>query len=462
MLRFVPAFFLVFLCCSCTSQQGDLPNIIIILVDDLGERDLGCYGQKFIETPHIDQLAKDGAKWNNAYSSCPVCSPSRVAILTGKNPARVHFTGHITRIGRHRYPENARIIPPDDLMDIPLEETILPEALKPLGYTSISIGKWHVGREGFWPIDMGFNKNIAGWTHGMPPSHFYPYQNPEEPWNASIPTLKGGKEGEYLTDRLTEEAIKFITENKNNPFLLYLSHYAVHTPMQAPKHLIDKYEKIVAGSKINPVYAAMVESVDLNVGKLLSAVDKLNLTENTAIILASDNGGLMTVTDNSPYKLGKGHLYEGGIRVPFLIKWPKTIRGGIEVAKPTISTDIFSTVLDIAGIDLEKHGTLDGRSVLHDLQGGNENEDLFWYYPHYAPQTNRPGAAIRSGKYKLIQFYDPPEIELYDLENDLGETTNLIDARPETAKNLLKKLDDWLMETKPIMHEENPDYDPEN
>ena len=425
--------FMTFSLLRCTTEKKTPPNIVIILVDDLGEKDLGCYGQQVIETPNIDRLAQAGAKWTNAYSACPVCSPSRVAILTGRNPARVHFTGHITRIGKHRYPENARIIPPDDLMDIPLEEVILPEALKPLGYQTISIGKWHVGREGFWPTDMGFDANIAGWTHGMPPSHFYPYENPAEPWNASIPTLKGGSEGEYLTDRLTDEAIGFIPKHKDNPFLLYLSHYAVHTPMQAPQHLIAKYDSLTEGTQIDPVYAAMVESVDSNMGKLLDVLDELELSENTAVILASDNGGLMDVTDNAPYRMGKGHLYEGGIRVPFLIKWPSEISGGIVLNNPTISTDIFSTVLDIAGIDFRDDRTLDGRSLLDDVAGVTHNNDLFWYYPHYAPHTNRPGAAVRSGKYKLIQFYDPPVMELFDLEKDIEEKINLVNALPDTT-----------------------------
>ena len=220
---------------SCTTnKEKSLPNFVILLIDDLGAMDVGCYGQKYIESPNIDRLASEGMRWRNAYSSCPVCSPTRVAILTGRNPARVHFTGHITAIGRHRYPENGRIIPPQDLMHIPLEETTLAEALKPLGYTSASIGKWHVGEEGYWPLDQGFDINIGGWTHGSPPSHFYPYKDPNKEWNPSIPTLSGGTEGEYLTDRLTDEAMAFIKANKDRPFLVYLPYYAVHTPLEAP------------------------------------------------------------------------------------------------------------------------------------------------------------------------------------------------------------------------------------
>jgi arylsulfatase A-like enzyme len=444
---------------SCDQNRLNPPNIILILVDDLGIKDLGCYGQKFIQTPNIDKFASQGMRWTNAYSSAPVCSPTRVAILSGKNPARIHFTGHITSIGRHRHPPNSRIIPPADLMDIPLEEEILPEVLKSLGYQSISIGKWHVGRKGFWPTDMGFDKNIGGWTHGSPPSHFYPYERPGSKWNASIPTLKGGHEGEYLADRLTIEAMKFMEDSFSRPFFVYLSFYAVHKPLQAPQDLIKKYQGILPDDKLNPVYAAMVENLDLNIGRLLQFLEKNNLSGNTIVIFASDNGGLAQVTDNSPYRSGKGYLYEGGIRVPLLIRWPGHILPGTVSTNLTITEDIFTTIVDIATSGKRDFTHLDGRSLREDFDEQVNNEvELHWYYPHYSPQGNRPGAAIRSGSFKLIEFYDPESVELYDLSTDQGEKTDLSDKMPLKVKELNRHLHQWLDSVDPIRHSVNPNY----
>jgi arylsulfatase A-like enzyme len=444
---------------ACGQKIVYTPNFLVILVDDLGERDIGCYGQQYIETPNIDRLASQGMRWTNAYSSAPVCSPTRVALLTGKNQARVHFTGHITSIGRHRHPPNSRIIPPDDLMDIPLEERILPEVLKPIGYHTISIGKWHVGREGFWPVEMGFDQNIAGWTHGSPPSHFYPYEKPGSKWNAAIPTLEGGEPGEYLADRLTDEAMKFINQNRENPFLVYLPYYAVHKPLQAPEELVRKYRSLLQDTGIDPVYAAMVENLDYNVGRLLKQLDKCNLTGNTVVIFTSDNGGLAKVTDNAPYRLGKGHLYEGGLRIPLIMRWPGHIKPGSQSANLAISEDIFATIVDIANDGINKTGHLDGRSLAPDFSGEvNTDIAIHWYYPHYAPQGNKPGAAIRSGSYKLIEFYDPPEIELYNLAEDIGETVDLSKKMPAKSKELQDRLQQWFKSIDPIMHTPNPEY----
>jgi arylsulfatase A-like enzyme len=463
-MRPILKFFLYSLVASivigCAENPRSKPNIIVILIDDLGIKDLGCYGQSLIETPEIDELAKEGMRWINAYSSCPVCSPSRVAILTGKNPARVHFTGHITAIGRHRHPDNSRILPPKDLMHIPLQEKTLAEILKPVGYVTISIGKWHVGGEGFWPKDQGFDENIAGWTHGSPPSHFYPYEAPEKEWNPSIPTLEGGQEGEYLTDRLTDEAITFIRNNQDKPFLVYLSHYAVHTPLQAPEELVNKYRPLANGT-IDPVYAAMVESMDRATGRLLDVLEELNLTDHTLVIFASDNGGLATVTDNTPYRSGKGHLYEGGVRVPLIMRWPGTIDSNSISASPTISEDIFATIAEIADIDPAGMFELDGQSLVQSFNSGKNDlpdRDLCWYYPHYGPQGNYPGAAIRSGKYKLIKFYDPVKTELYDLKSDIGEKIDISGEFPAISARLLSKLEAWLAEVDPIMHEQSPSF----
>ncbi|MBS3771504.1 MAG: sulfatase [Bacteroidales bacterium] len=461
-----------FFSCKRTNKENskndgsEKPNFLFILIDDLGSQDLGCYGNDFIETPNIDNLAEQGIRWSNAYSSCPVSSPTRVAILTGKNQARVNFTGHISAIRQHRHPEKSRILPPNDLMQIPKEEVILPEALKPAGYKSISIGKWHVGGKGYWPTDMGFDENVAGWTHGSPPSHFYPYENPDQPWNSSIPALEGGEEGEYLTDRLTDEAIRFIEENKDQPFLVYLSHYAVHTPLQAPEALVEKYKakKEKTGNEIiNPVYAAMVESVDINVGRLIEKLDEWDLSENTVVIFASDNGALdkmgdKRVADNRPYRSGKGHLYEGGLRVPYIMKWPGHIETGSVSETLTQSEDIYATIVDIAGVKAHANTPIDGRSLVSDFTDEDKVE-LHWYYPHYSPHGNKPGATIRSGKWKLIEFYDPKQVELYNLQKDPGENNDLSEEVPWKVQELSGKLHQWLHGMNPIMHTMNPEYE---
>lgn len=443
------------------------PNFIILFVDDLGETDVGSYGNEFIETPNIDRLAAQGMSWTHAYSAAPICSPSRAALLTGKNPARIHFTGHITAIGRHRHPENSRIIPPNDLMFIPKDEVLLPEAIAPAGYKSISIGKWHVGPQGYWPTDMGFDENVAGWTHGSPPTHFFPYENPDKHWNPAIPTLKGGKEGEYLADRLTDEAIEYIHQNPVDPFLIYLPYYAVHTPLQAPEELIDKYERkqhtIDSNDKIDPIYAAMVDNLDQNVGRLMRTLDELELRKNTVVIFTSDNGAVKSTSDMGVYRDGKGFLYEGGIRVPLIIRWPGVIEPGTWSSYPAKTEDIYATIIDIAETETNSIADIDGRSLRNHFSRSyhetNETErELYWYYPHYAPQGNNPGASIIQGKYKYLQFYDPVTSELYDLHSDPSERNNLVDDRPELVIELRGKLNKWLHDVDPIRHTINPEY----
>ena len=417
--------------------------MVIFLIDDLGAQDLGCYGNGLIDTPNIDRLTTEGMCWTQAYSACPVCSPTRVAILTGKSPARVRFTGHITAIDRHRHPQDNAIIPPDDRMDIPLEEVTLAEALKPAGYTSAHIEKWHVGHKGFFPEDQGFDRNVEGNRHGAPTTHFYLWKEGDQ----EVP-LKGGKEGDYLADRLTDEAIDFIEENRKGPFFVYLSHYAVHTPLEAPQGLVGKYQKrLAANQRIHPVYAAMVENMDTNVGRILDSLDRLDLRADTLVIFTSDN---------RPFRLGKGHLYEGGLRIPLIVRWPGKVTAGSVSRTPVISEDLYATVVSV--VEGAVPGSpLDGRTLAGEFEGaGTDKADLHWYYPHYAPQRNRPGAAIRSGTMKLIEFYDPPEFELYDLATDPGEATNLAAMRTAEVESLQVKLDAWLDDVNPIRHTANP------
>jgi len=439
------------------------PNILFILIDDLGWRDLHCYGSDFYETPHIDKLRSEGMMFTNAYSACPVCSPTRASILTGKNPAHLQFTGHITAINMHRFPPFGKVIPPQDKMYVSLDEIMIPEALKPLDYKSISIGKWHVGnKEKYFPTHQGFDINVAGYEHGSPPTYWGPYKNPGKDWNSEIKNMTPGKPGEYLTDRLTDEAIKFIKNNKERPFFVYLSHYAVHTPLEAPEELVKKYEEKLKKnpSRINPVYAAMIENVDSNVGRLLSEVEKLGLEDNTIVIFYSDNGGLKVVTNNEPLREGKGFLYEGGIRVPLIIKWPGKVRGNTTCEVPVISSDIYPTIMEMIGKGVEPAEDIDGMSLVPLLlEKGNQNRNqLCWYYPHYSPQSKMPGYAIRKGDFKLVEYLDPHTIELFNLKNDLSEKNNLAEDNPDKVKELQQSFDSWLKRMDPVMHTLNPNY----
>jgi arylsulfatase A-like enzyme len=444
-------------------ERGGKPNVLFILVDDLGWKDLGCYGSDFYETPNIDQLRSEGMMFSNAYSAAPVCSPTRASILTGKNPAHLQFTGHITRIGRHRYPEHGRIIPPDDKMHVELDEIMIPEALSGLGYASISIGKWHVGdEEKYFPTHQGFDINIAGYEDGSPPTYWGPYEIDRD-WNNVIKNLPDRKAGEYLTDRLTDEAIQFIRDNRQGPFFTYLSYYAVHTPLEAPDSLVKKYEAKLKSQPVqkSATYAAMIEKVDDNVGRLLAEIDNLGLTENTIVIFYSDNGGTSEATINTPLREGKGYLYEGGIRVPLIFKWPGRIRPASRCDVPVISEDLLPTITDMVGKGTQTPADVDGISLLPLLEekpAGLERDALCWYYPHYSPQAQMPGYAIRKGDYKLIEHYDPPKVELFHLANDISESDNLAEKMPGKVAELKASYEDWLKRMSPVLHTENPDF----
>ena len=446
-----------------TREKKSPPNILFILVDDLGWKDLGCYGSNFYETPNIDKLSGEGMKFTDAYSACPVCSPTRASILTGKNPAHLGFTGHITAIGRHRYPENGRIIPPQDYMHVSLEEVMIPEIMKPLGYSTISIGKWHVGEaEKYFPTHQGFDINIAGYEHGSPPTYWGPYET-ESTWNPVIKHLDNRKPGEYLTDRLTDEAIRFISDNKDNPFFVYLSHYGVHTPLEAPDSLVKKYEQKLVGQteQKNAIYAAMIENMDWNIGRLLNSLKTSGLDENTIVIFCSDNGGLGKVTNNAPLREGKGFLYEGGIRIPMIVKWPGMVSGGQIAEEAVITDDLLPTIADMIGVEAPED--VDGVSLAPLLKGSQDlsREMIAWYYPHYSPQSKNPGHAIRMGDYKLVEYYDPQQVSLFNLNKDLSEQNNLAEELPDKVNEMQKAFDIWLMDFDPILHTENPNYDPD-
>jgi arylsulfatase A len=425
-------------------------NFVFFLIDDMGWMDLACQGSKFYETPNIDRLASQGMRFTNAYAACPVCSPTRASIMTGRYPARLHLTDWIAG---HVRP-NAKLRIPDWTMYLPLEEVTIAEALKPAGYASASIGKWHLGGPEYWPEKQGFDLNFAGTNQGQPPNYFAPYK---------IQTIPSAPDGEYLTDRLAEEACKFIDANKGRPFFVYLPHYAVHSPLMAKKEMIEKYKAKAdpASGQKNAVYAAMIQSVDESVGKVCAKLDELGLADRTVVIFMSDNGGVAGTTSNAPLRAGKGTLYEGGIREPLIVRWPDAVKAGTTSDEVVISVDFFPTILEMAGVAPDPKIVLDGISLVPALKqsGKLAREAVYWHYPHYHNTT--PGGIIRAGDWKLIEYFEDNRVELYNLREDLGETKDLAAASPEKAAGLRKKLADWRTSVGAQMPTPNPDYDPE-
>lgn len=441
---------------TVAAEEGSArtPNVVVVLIDDLGWTDLGCYGSHFYETPHIDRLARQGMRFTTAYSACTVCSPTRAALLTGKYPARLHVTDWIAG---HRRPY-AMLQVPDWTMHLPLEEETLAERLKAAGYATASIGKWHLGGQNFGPTAQGFDLNVAGANYGTPPSYFDPFKNP---------TITDRQPGEYLTDRLTDEALAFIERNQARPFFLYLPHYGVHTPIQAPKELVEKYRKkagSTSGPDNNAVYAAMIEAVDNSVGRIIDKLEDLKLATDTLVIFTSDNGGLLPVTSNRPLRAGKGSAYEGGVRVPLIVRWPEVVEPGSTSDLPVITQDLFYTILDAASDEAarDQKRTRDGLSLTSAFKGGNQldREALYWHYPHYHPGGATPYGAVRAGDYRLIEFYEDGRLELFNLKNDVSELTNLAAAMPEKTKELHGLLVAWRKDLNAQMPSANPDHDP--
>jgi len=441
-------------------------NIVLFLIDDLGWKDLGCQGRAYYLTPHIDRLARDGARFTDAYAACAVCSPTRAAILTGKYPARLLLTDWLPS---GRWNPKARLQSGRFVRALPLEEFTLAEALREAGYRTASIGKWHLGSEPFsLPEHHGFDLNIAGNAHGAPGSYFFPYPGdwpiPTTDQRAKWNVLAEGKPGEYLTDRLTDEAVHFIRENRDRPFFLYFPHYGVHTPLQAKPELIAKYEKISEAERQGkPAYAAMIESVDESVGRVLETLKDLGIEKNTVVIFTSDNGGFYNATSNAPLRANKGAYYEGGIRVPLIIKWPGVTKPGWVTAEPVTSTDLYPTCLAAAGLPLRPNQHLDGLNLQPLLARGTSlgRSSLFWHFPHYNEHPSSvPSSVVRRGPWKLIETFDPEGIELYNLANDLSETNNLAAAQPEMVSDLRGELDAWRKEVRAEMMRPNPDYDP--
>jgi arylsulfatase A-like enzyme len=500
-------------------------NVILFLVDDMGWSDLGCYGSNFYRTPNINHFAKEGVQFTEAYASSHVCSPSRSGIITGEYPARTHLTDWLP--GRKDFPfqrlKNAPIV-----QHLPYDKPTLPELLKEHGYTTAIFGKWHLGDDSASTQQQGFDLHVPQWNEGWPHgTYFSPY---------GLKGLEGGPDGEYLTDRLTTEALKWVEQNKDHPFFLFLSHFAVHDPIEGPPKLVEKYvnrlknhhpkedmpyilepntdvpdplsrqqlnellqDKRYQGFRIfpgrmvkikqyqdNPEYAAMVESVDESLGRVVAKLKSLGLSDNTIIIFASDNGGMSGAnffkpqrdiplsmlnasfsTSNMPLRGGKGWLYEGGIRVPLIIYWPQQGKHGEICHVPVINTDFYPTIMDMLGIPLPKNYPLDGMSMvplLKDDKKGTtqiESRALYWHFPQYSNHgAQSPGGAIRFGDYKLIEHFENYTVQLFDIKTDPGEQHDLSRSMPEKVKQLTEMLHAWRKEIHANMPSPNPEYDP--
>jgi arylsulfatase A-like enzyme len=425
-------------------------NILFVLMDDLGWHDLAPYGNSVIETPNLTRLANEGARFTNAYAAAPVCSPTRASILTGQYPARLKLTDWIP--GRAPWPWS-RLRRPEFAQFLPEDHQTLAETLRPAGYRSASIGKWHLGGAEHSPDRRGFDKNIGGTAAGSPPSYFGPLE---------LPNLKLAPQ-EFLTERLTNEGIAFLQSNREHPFFLYQAHYTVHLPLEAREQAIAKY-KARDTRGIEPAYCAMVENADESVGQLMRALDESRLSDRTIVVITSDNGGaryqerrLAPVTDNAPLRAGKGHIYEGGIRVPLFIRWPSVTKPGSVVATPVSSIDFVPTLCAAAGVAAPRCDGVDLRRV---FSGSAPERPLFWHYPHYSDQGGKPSGAIRLGDWKLIEFFEDNRLELFDLRSDPGERRNLIRKEPRRAKQLHEMLRDWRASVGAVMPAANPDYDP--
>jgi arylsulfatase A len=458
-LRFVFSALALAVLTLPASAAGPRLNVIVILADDLGWADLGCYGSSFHRTPALDRLAKQGVRFTDAYASCPVCSPTRAALLTGKAPARLGLTDWLP--GRADRPDQP-LLRPELPQQLALEEVTLAEAFKAAGYVTGHIGKWHLGGKGFEPTRQGFDVNIAGDHTGTPRSYFAPFRNKQ----GFMPGLERASDGEYLTDRLAAEAERFLDANKDRPFFLYLPHHAVHTPLRAKADYVKKYSPVrVPGKQSNAIYAAMLESLDDAVGRVLAKLDELKLSDRTIVVFTSDNGGLHVPelkenppTHNTPFRAGKGFVYEGGLRVPLIVRWPGMVNPGVSDV-PVVNTDFLPTLAELAGLTPPEG--LDGVSFAPLLLGKGEPKPrtLYWHFPHYNNQGGRPAGAVREGDWKLVTHYDTDTAELYNLAHDKGEANDLAARELARVKVMLAKLQAWREKVKAQVNSPNPDCD---
>ncbi|PZX51011.1 arylsulfatase A-like enzyme [Algoriphagus chordae] len=464
-------------------KKSSKPNILFILVDDLGYSDLSYTGSKFYETPNIDRIAQEGTVFTNGYAAAPVCSPSRASIMTGKTPARHDITVHIGSPSGEEWRSRNRfskLLPADYTHNLPAEYITMPEALREVGYKTFFAGKWHLGDKGSWPEDHGFDINIGGWTSGGPNGgYFDPYNNPN---------LPNRTPGENLSHRLADETVKFMKENNpaktGKPFFAFLSFYAVHSPIQTSQDKWKKYRDKATQLGIaeqgysmgkylpirqvqdNPIYAGLVEQMDEAVGEVLIALDDLGLDENTIVVFTSDNGGVAAgdnfSTSNMPLRAGKGYQYEGGIREPYFIKIPGLSKPGEQIDFPVSGMDFYPTLLDLAGGELLPEEHSDGITLLPLMKGEMITErPLFWHFPHYGNQGGEPSSIIRRAEWKLIHYYEDGRKELYNFSEDISETTDLAAEYPERVREMDKELFDYLTEVGAKYPSPDPEYSEE-
>jgi len=446
-------------------------NVVFILVDDWGWADAGVQGSDFFETPNIDRLAEQGMRFTQAYAAAAICSPTRAAILTGKSPARLDMTIWHESASRGG-PTNKRLLEAKAQPNLPHEEVTLAELFKQHGYFTAHIGKWHLGKAAFYPETQGYDVNIGGTYWGAPATFFHPYRGH---WSQSDPELRyvpvgPGQAGDYLTDKLTDHALRIIEKQREQPFFLSLWFHTVHTPIEGKPELVERFKNKKPGKHHNhPGYAAMVASMDENVGRVLRKLDELGLADNTAVILTSDNGGVdfptaksgnRPPTRNFPYRSGKGTLYEGGLRVPLIIRWPGRTRPGSECAEQVTSQDFFPTLADALGqTDAPRHDGVSLLPLLRDPQAKLGRKALYWHYPHYYPRMT-PGSAVREGDWKLIHYYEGDRVELFNFHNDPGETKNLASVQPARAQALRSRLDAWRESVNAKAPMPNPNWRP--
>jgi arylsulfatase A-like enzyme len=453
-------------------------NVVFVLVDDLGWTDLTCQGSEFYATPNIDRLAASGIRFTDAYAACAVCSPTRAAVMTGRYPARTGVTDWIRaqfQRGRKGTPaknpteyvggRNRKLLCPPNPFWLESEEVTLAEVLKKAGYATCHIGKWHLGDDAWFPQHQGFDENYGGCDYGQPPSYFDPYTNKR--LKQGIVHLKPRKKGEYLTDREADEAVGFIARHKDKPFFLYLAHYAVHTPIQAKKDLTDRYAKkreatVQKSKQKNAKYAAMVHSVDDAVGLVLAALEKHGVADQTMIVFTSDNGGLLGPTHNAPLRSGKGFPYEGGIRVPLIVRWPGVVKPGSISKEPVTSVDYFPTILDALEVSRPPNRELDGVSLVGHLRSNGrsrmQKRAIFWHFPHYRGRNVTPYSIIRDGDWKLIKRFEGPTFELFNLADDLSERNNLVSKKSQMVKRLDEQLMAHLKDVGARLPRANPDH----
>jgi arylsulfatase A-like enzyme len=454
---------------SANEPAAQRLNVVLIVADDLGWSDLGCYGADLLETPSIDKLASGAIRFTNAYAAS-VCTPTRACLLTGRHYARLHMT--VWREAAETPPQNRKLIPPIAAANLPQNEQTLAEVFQSAGYRTALVGKWHLGDAANYPETQGFDYNIGGTLWGAPESYFFPYRGKGEFGQdlRYVPHLEDGKPGEYLTDRLTDEALKLIDSAGDLPFFLCLAHHAPHIPVQAKPELVDHYKRKMKPGLHHrlPEYGAMVQSLDESVGRVLNRLDQRGLTDRTVVVFASDNGGYIgnfgkvPVTSNFPLRSGKGSLYEGGIRIPLIIRSPGARSPHGVCKEPVYVADLFPTLLEIAGLQTDPKIPLDGRSLgplLNDPSASLKRDALYFHFPHYYATTT-PVSAIRAGDWKLLEYLEDSRLELYKLRNDLQETKNLAGERPEEASKLRTQLAHWRTEIHAQMPTVNPNYRP--